>query len=99
MKQYNMENKDIIKEFIQNNKLDFTGTGSELNGNCIVLAGFACYLELDLDTLDNIIRSLYEVEDFSKEAIAELCRVFNYAVDKNYGDYWKTDKAKQTYKF
>ena len=29
--------KTIVKEFIKNNGLDFSGSGSDLNGNCVIL--------------------------------------------------------------
>ena len=67
-----------VKKFIEDNRLDFSSSGSELNGNCTTLAGFICYI-LDEDpdfnySSDghNIITDL----DFSADSEEELRRVF-----------------------
>ena len=88
-----MENK--IKQFIEDNNLDFTGTGSELNSNCVILAGFALYLGLDEEALIDIVVTI----ESSMDALVELRRVYKYADDKNYGYFWNTEKAKLQYKF
>ena len=87
--------KTIVKEFIKNNGLDFSGSGSDLNGNCVILAGYACYLNLTFSKLEKAMDGI----ELSSEAIDELFRVFQYAVENNYGDFWETPEAKELYKF
>lgn len=96
-----MTQVEIVKKFIEDNKLDFSGRGSELNGNCTTLAGFICYvLDEDPDfnaNLDghNIITDL----DFSADSEKELRRVFEYAYGNCYEKFWKTPAAKKEYIF
>lgn len=84
-----------IAKFIVDNKLDFTGTGSDLNGNCVILAGYACYLELNYAELNDLLPSGL----LTTTAYLEVERVLEYAEKNNYGDYWETAKAKEIYKF
>lgn len=90
-----------IEKFIKDNNLDFTGSGSDLNGQCVILAGYACYLEIP--DIESLIKELDDFDPksllFTIEANGELNRVFKYALNNNYGDYWKTETAKETYKF
>lgn len=88
-----------LQQFIVDNKIDLSGTGSELNGNCVILAGFLCYLlvkedKVELDGFD-IIRSL----ELSPEAETELERVFKYAWAASYENFWETEDAKEEYIF
>ena len=96
-----MTQVEIVKKFIEDNKLDFSGRGSELNGNCTTLAGFICYV-LDKD-LDNYLSSHgYEIIselDISTDAAVELERVFEYAYNNYYEEFWKTPAAKKEYIF
>lgn len=87
--------KTIVEEFIENNGLDFSGSGSDLNGNCTILAGFICYMVKSLEEGYAIIENL----TISSEATEELIRVFEYAYYNDYGVFWKTPKAKEKYKF
>lgn len=87
--------KTIVKEFIKNNELDFDGYGSDLNGNCTILAGFICYIEEELEKGYIIIENL----DIKDEAREELIRVYDYAYLSNYGAFWETPEAKEQYKF
>lgn len=83
-----------IQKFIKDNALNFEGKGSELNGNCVVLAGFACHLEL---TFDELVEKMTEGQLVS--SMTELKRVFEYADSHYYGIWWKTNKAKEQFKF
>jgi len=83
-----------IQKFIEENELDFSGLGSDLNGNCVSIAGYALYLGLTYDQLKEAM-----TEDQLEYSSAELGRVFNFAEDHNYGEWWKTDDAKTQYKF
>ncbi len=95
------EQVKIVKKFIEDNKLDFSGRGSELNGNCTTLAGFICHV-LDEDP-DNYLSSHgYEIIselDISADAAVELERVFEYAYNNYYEKFWKTPAAKKEYIF
>lgn len=86
-----------IRKFIKDNKLSFKGTGSSLNGNCTILAGFVCY---DVEGINyelgkGIIRKL----GLSKEATEELLRVYKYAFNAGYENFWETAEAKEKYIF
>ena len=74
----------MIKKFIEDNNLDFTGSGSELNGNCVILAGYALHKGLIWEDLEDIINT-----EFSSEASHEFDRVFTFAENKNYYDKYK----------
>jgi hypothetical protein len=94
-----MTNLEIVKKFIEDNKLDFKGTSSELNGNCVILAGFICYI-LDVNEKtgsegDELIAKLF----LSEETRDELQRVFNFAWANSYEDFWKIPAAKEQYVF
>lgn len=91
--------KTLLNEFITNNDLDFSGEGSDLNGNCVILAGYLCYLlderELSSDDGDIAIGEL----KLSADATRELDRVFAYAYISSYERWWKSADAKAKYKF
>lgn len=100
-----MTNLDTIVTFIKDNNLEFTGSGSELNGNCVILAGFICYIldtsELKSSDGHELINYLYNIADlgFSIDANAELLRVFDFAYESSYEKFWKTTSAKEQYIF
>lgn len=85
-----------IQKFVKENSLSFVDDGSTLNSNCVILAGYACYIGEE-----NPIAKL-EADGFtslSEKAVLELNRVFTYARGNNYAAYWKTPDAKLMYKF
>jgi hypothetical protein len=87
-----------IEKFINDNKLDFSGSGSDLNGNCVILAGYACYLELnETDFFELFYTTL--TPSYNVEVENELKRLLKYAYNKNYDQYWYTSEAKGTYIF
>lgn len=95
------EQVKIVKKFIEDNKLDFSGRGSELNGNCTTLAGFICYV-LDEDPDFNSYgdgESIIDELGISSEAEEELRRVFDYAYTNCYEKFWETPAAKKEYIF
>ena len=96
-----MTQVEIVKKFIEDNKLDFSGRGSELNGNCTTLAGFICHV-LDEDPVIYLSSHGYEIIselDISTDAAVELERVFEYAYNNYYEKFWKTPAAKKEYIF
>ena len=84
-----------IKDFIANNKLDFSGEGSDLNGNCVILCGYLLHIEEDIEDF----LAAEGFDDFHSDVDLELRRVMNYAADNDYGDWWKSKEAKKMYKF
>jgi len=88
-----MTKLDKIKKFISDNRLDFTGSGSELNSDCCIISGYACYLEMNFDELKDAI-GISNIGD-----VDELERVFDYANENNYGDWWKDSSAHDEYIF
>jgi hypothetical protein len=91
-----MENK--IKQFIEKNKLSFSDTGSGLNSECCILAGYSLYLGCkNSEEVTNVIDETLPA--ISKDYKTEFDRVFIYAKDSSYGNYWSTEEAKKMYKF
>ena len=90
-----------VKKFIEDNKLDFSSSGSELNGNCTTLAGFICYvLDEDPDFNSNAGgHNIIDELDFSVDAKEELRRVFDFAWTNSYEKFWKIPTAKEQYVF
>lgn len=86
-----------IRKFIKDNKLSFKGTGSDLNGNCVILAGFICFAVEGT----GFAEGKYFINELKLPyaALTELMRVYEYAYDAGYGNFWKTDEAKETYTF
>ena len=84
----------IIK-FIEDNNLDFSSTGSGLNSNCVILAGYSLHLELDWFELCDELAEM----TLSNDAWEELERVQEYAYVNSYENFWTTKEAKKMYKF
>ena len=82
-----------IKKFIEDNELDFTGFGSELNSVCCIISGYACYLRLSFSELKE------QMKDVDISDTDELRRVFEYAENNNYGEWWNYGGARSLYKF
>lgn len=93
---FNTTIMDKIKKFIEDNGLDFNGFGSNLNGNCVILAGFICHvIEEDFHAGLVAINKLA----LPTAAETELYRVFEYAYDNSYGEFWDTPEAAMKYKY
>lgn len=90
-----LEPIEAVKKFTTDNKLDFTGSGSDLNGHCTTLAGFICYKAESMGEGYTIIDSL----KLSDEATTELTRVFDYAYVNDYESFWEIPEAKEKYIF
>jgi len=85
-----------IEKFIKENELDFTSTDSSLNGNCVVICGYALHLNINHFPF---LLAAFTTTKLSAAAEKELERVFEYAYTSNYGEYWKTADAKARYTF
>jgi len=90
-----------LQQFIFDNKIDLNAdsTGSDLNGLCLPVVGYALYLGYD-DTLD-IVKSIERDDVFSIPNIVvdEIDRIFEYAANNNYGNWWQREEAHETYIF
>lgn len=91
-----MEKEQVnkIKKFIIDNGLDFEGTGSELNSVCCVISGYALFIGVV-----DVTELVKNVTEISTDSHDELFRVFEYANDNDYGDWWAHGEAKEQYKF
>lgn len=78
-----------LEKFIKNNKLEFVE--GRRNNDITILSGFACYIDATEEELKKAIKipSLDE----------EIERVFDYAKENDYGEWWTEDAAKIEYKF
>lgn len=90
-----------IQKFIKENNLDFSGFGSDLNGACVALAGYALHLNGDQDDFGQLLADIEEDGRvyLTSEASEELERVSYYAYQNNYADWWQTKEAKKQYIF
>ena len=52
-----------IQKFIKDNGLDFSGSGSDLNGACVILAGYALYENGDKN---DFVRIAFEENGFTE---------------------------------
>lgn len=97
-----MEKKlNKLQKFIVDNKIDLTEVGSSLNSTCVILAGFALYLNGDTNDFDQVVKDIEE-SDFitlSSEVKNELERVFTYAYRNNYFQFWQKENAHNEYIF
>lgn len=83
-----------ISKFIEDNKLNFTDSGSSLNSNCVILAGYALFI--GIDNVEDLFKA---IPYYGSSEMEELERVFDFAMSSSYGDYWNTEDAKKRYKF
>lgn len=82
-----------IQTFIEENHLDFEGSDSSLNSTFCILSGYALYLEMTLEELKA------EMTDEQQPEHPELMRVFEFADDHSYGEWWKHEEAHGEYTF
>ena len=92
-----LEQEEILKTFIRDNELTFSDTGSGLNSECCIIAGFADYIGVENYT--PIVNAITEECPDASDYQDELKRVVDYAWENNYGNFWNTPEAKKQYKF
>lgn len=85
-----------LEKFIKDNNLLFDSTDSGLNSDCTILAGYADYIEADVN---DIITSIKKTSPKAKGYETEIERVFEYAQRNNYGEFWSKPEAKKMYIF
>ena len=87
---------NILNKFIEANGLDLSGDASELNSNCVIIAGYALYKEI---SREDMLELLAEEHLIDTATITELRRVYDFAEYNSYGDWWKSEEAKAAYTF
>jgi len=90
-----------IQKFIKDNDLSLEGYGSDLNSTCCIIAGYALYASGDDN---NYIKLLEDIEENGVYALTasvsdELERVYDYAYQNNYFEWWTKEEARKTYIF
>jgi len=83
----------MLKKFIKDNNLKFS-VGNR-NSSAVILCGFALYKE---QNVNNCLEAI-DGRSLTTDLQDEIERVFKYARINNYGDFWKTAKAKKEYVF
>lgn len=95
-----MTNLEKVKKFIKDNEIDLSGEGSDLNGACTALAGFICHVVSESEPVHSLVgREIINELSIPYEAHSELRRVFEYAWDNNYENFWVTEQAREEYIF
>lgn len=92
-----MTNIEKLEKFIIDNNLTFVEGNS--NTNAVVICGYGCYLEATVNEINTaILQSDVNIADITWLE-GEIERVFEFADDNAYADYWLTDKASDEWKF
>jgi hypothetical protein len=96
-----MTNLDKVLKFIKDNEIDLSGSGSDLNSACTILAGFICHVIMSDAGGVDVDRGLTIINELrlSTSAQIELTRVYEYAWHNNYEEFWDTEQAKEEYVF
>lgn len=85
-----------LEKFIKENNLTFA-EGSR-NTDAVVISGYALHLGInDVNVIENVIEKTVSTRGWEYDK--ELRRVFEYAKDNNYGQWWTLEGAKTMYKF
>jgi len=90
-----MKEETVLVKFIKDNGLAFTGTGSGLNSDCIILSGFCNYKKIPLDDALDEFKGNGNYGDIEKE----LTKTHKYAEENNYGIWWASTAARDMYTF
>ena len=88
-----MTKVEQLEKFIKDNGLEFTE--GRRNSDLVVLCGYALYIEA---TSDDCVTAISD-EVFDAEIMNELDRVYDYAEANHYGNWWKIETNRNTYKF
>ncbi len=88
--------QEKLEQFIKDNGLTFKK--GNRNADSVVLSGYALHLGVsDVSEVKKAIDIALAGKD--PDYSEELSRVFDYAVNNNYGKWWETSSAKSSYKF
>tara|TARA_R110000782_G_scaffold113397_9_gene203419 strand:+ start:891 stop:1202 length:312 start_codon:yes stop_codon:yes gene_type:complete len=93
-----------LTQFIVDNELNFDDTGSGLNGACVILCGYALHIDPEekidaSDVVNAVDKSFIKIPKGRDQYMNEIDRVFYYAENNNYGEWWKSPDASKQYKF
>lgn len=92
--------KEIVERFIKDNGINLDGSGSGLNGNCVILAGFICHvLDKYDDPTTTDVNYIVDNLTLSDDARKELKKVFSYAYVNSYEKFWEDDSIKEEFTF
>lgn len=91
-----MTNVEKLQKFIEDNKLDFTASGSSLNSAFTTLSGYSLFINTSEDEIRDVLENTGELTSME---LKEFDRVYNYSKKNNYGEWWKKEEAKKMYKF
>lgn len=96
-----MSKKKKLNKFIEDNALDFTGSGSGLNSSCVIICGYADFIGVDdsLEVYNAIIEESTIAKTKKAPLLKEVKRVFDFTYAYNYGTWWKREIARKMYKF
>ena len=93
-----------IERFITDNNLTFDEGPSCLNSDCCTISGFALHVDEGegyilaediIEVAESVIEGLEDDSTFK----SELERVFDYAYENDYGNWWTSEEAKTKYNF
>ena len=93
---------NTIQKFIKDNSINLNGYGSDLNSELCAIVGYALYTNNgDPNGCDKLIEDIEQDElfDLTSDTVGELYRIYYYAYQHNYADWWYTEEAAQTWIF
>jgi hypothetical protein len=93
------EQQKLVK-FMNDNEINFEVlVGSELNGPCTVISGYADYIDATKHDVKAAIKEKTGVKRLNTALIGELNKVYAFASTYNYGRWWHSEEASRIYKF
>jgi hypothetical protein len=91
--------KTRLKKFLKDNNITFSGTGSALNSDCVVFAGFSLFVTNAEYSLEEMYPFIESIPGHNKDYQSEFNRVYDFAFYNNYQDWWDKEEAKKKFKF
>ena len=82
---------DILKNFINNNKLDFPSGGR--NANLVTLIGYGLYIGATIEDY----KTAMPTRELTEVVAKELERLYTYCESRNYGKWWENESNRNTY--
>jgi len=90
-----------IQQFIADNNLSLDGSGSELNSTLCIISGYALYESRNNFNYSKLLKDIEEdgLYDLTSGISYELERVYDYAYNHDYANWWKDEGAHSKYIF
>ena len=85
--------KEKLVKFIKKNSLSFSGTGSDLNGSCTVICGYADHIGANIKSVKEAIEKTEVQVGLSIDQNDEINKVYEFASTYNYGKWWNSPEA------